>query len=357
MKRIEVHSHKPRVTAFLSNPNADKKKRYKVSVESLVVPAIESRILNTPLLVIKRRLLVPVGAAFDEDDLDLSDAQNFEFATFTPRNVRSLSHLAFQLNRFFHDFQLRITTAALSAHDVTLHEYDRVGTAFEQEVGADWYTLDKAPQVRAVVRSDGRLGFRFSVDFQKLFIVELTEEGQRIFGFKQYLAIDANGRWHENYLDEDGEPAFDLPAEADLQTQLVFTKSVFPFVDHRSELVVQCSLPLPTTGEGTESAGTFKRQLASYRFPEYQTQMEGGLEGSVLLRSMSEVREHSFELEKGLNTHNKFVVTGTDLQNFNILLVHRVHTWKTDKFVQTETEYEMPPESTFTLRMTVREVR
>ena len=357
MKRIEVHSHKPRVTAFLSAPNADKTKRYKVSVESLVVPAVESRILNVPLLEVKRRILEPgVAGAFDEDDLDLSPQDDYDFSTFTPQNVRSLSHLAFQLNRFFREFQLRITTAVLAPFDVVIHEYDRVGTEFEREIGADWYTLDKDPQVTAVVRSDGRLGFKFGVDFQKLFILELSGEGQRIFGFKKYLAVDPNGRWYEDYI-VDGEPAFDLPLEANLQTQLVFTESVFPFVDHRSELVVQCSLPLPMTGEGTESDGTFKRQLASYRFPEYETQMDGGLDGSVLMRSLSEVREHSFELEKGLNTHNKFVMTGTDLQNFNILLVHRVHTWKVDKFVQTESEYEMPPQSIFTLRLAVRQVR
>ena len=85
--------------------------------------------------------------------------------------------------------------------------------------------------------------------------------------------------------------------------------------------------------------------------------MDNGLGGDVLMRSLSEVREHSFELEKGLNTHNKFVITGTDLQNFNILLVHRTHTWKDDKFVQSESEYEMPPESVFTLRLTVRQVQ
>ena len=357
MKRIEVHSHKPRVTAFLSNPNADKTKRYKVSVESLVVPAVESRILNVPLIEVKRRVSAPDPLiAFDEDDLDLSGQVDYDFAIFTPQNVRSVSHLAFQLNRFFYEFQLRITTVVLSPFDATQHQYDRVGTVFEREIGADWYTLDKATHISAVVRSDGRLGFKFGTDFQKLFILKLTDEGQRIFGFKKFLAIDNNGRWHEDYIVDD-EPAFNLPPEANLKTQLVFTDSVFPFVDHRSELVVQCSLPLPTTGEGTESDGTFKRQLASYRFPEYETEMEGGLGGNILMRSLSEVREHSFELEKGLNTHNKFVITGTDLQNFNILLIHRVHTWKDNRFVQTESEYEMPPESIFTLRLTVRQVQ
>ena len=71
------------------------------------------------------------------------------------------------------------------------------------------------------------------------------------------------------------------------------------------------------------------------------------------MRSISEVREHLFEFEKG-PTHNKFVLTGTDMQNFNIQLIHRVHTYKNNKFVQTEREYEMPPESTFILRFSVK---
>ena len=84
--------------------------------------------------------------------------------------------------------------------------------------------------------------------------------------------------------------------------------------------------------------------------------MEVGLSNNTLQRSISEVRQHIFEFEKG-PTHNKFVLTGTDLQNFNVLLIHRVHTWKNNKFVQSETEYEMPAESTFILRFSVRQVK
>jgi len=240
MKRIEVHSHKPRVSVYLTSVNLEKDKRYKLAVEKLTVPAIESRILNTPLFEVGRRIRVPgVLVDFDEDSICL----DIGFEKFTPQNVRSLSHLAFQLNQFFKEFQLRITTAAMPIYDADDHEYSRVGTEFERELGADWYTLDKATQLSAVVRSDGRLGFKFGVDFQKLFILEFTEVGH-----------------------------------------------------------------------------------------------------------------HTFEFEKG-PTHNKFILTGTDLQNFNVLLVHRVHTWKTDKFVQSETEYEMPPESTFILRFSVRPVK
>ena len=368
MKRIEIHSHKPRVNVYLTSPNIEKDKRYKLAVERLTVPAIESRILNTPLFEVIRRLqpVFPV-ANFNHGDFLLTGLAE-EFRKFTPKNVRSLSHLAFQLNQFFEEFQLRITTAAMPAFDANIHEYARVGTEFARELGADWYILDKATQISAVVRSDGRIGFKFGVDFQKLFLLRFTEEGQRIFGFKEYLAIDNNGGWNSDYFVSEFIPyqfvggethynvAFDLPAVANLQTEMVFTESVFPFVDHRSELVVQCSLPLSTTAEGTEEQGTYKRQLVSYRFPEYETEMEVGLSNNTLQRSISEVRQHIFEFEKG-PTHNKFVLTGTDLQNFNVLLIHRVHTWKNNKFVQSETEYEMPAESTFILRFSVRQVK
>ena len=357
MKRIEVHSHHPRVNVYLTSVNIEKDMRYKLAIERLTVPAIESRILNTPLFEVVRRFKVILDAAaaalFDEDDLELGAS----FVTFIPQNVRSLSHLAFQLNRFFREFQQRITIADMDAFDGNVHEYDRVGTEFDQEADDDWYTLQKDTQVSAVVRSDGRLGFKFGQDFQKLFLLKMTAEGQRIFGFKEYLAIDNNGGWDSDYLDPVNElPAFNLPAQGNLQTELVFTESVFPFVDHRSELVVQCSLPLSTTGEGTEQQGTYKRQLVSYRFPEYETEMDVGLDNDTLMRSISEVRQHMFEFEKG-RTHNKFVLTGTDLQNFNVLLIHRVHTYKNNKFVQTETEYEMPPGSTFILRFSVRQVK
>jgi hypothetical protein len=350
MKRFEVHSHKPRVNVYLTSVNLDKHKRYKLAVEKLSVPAIESRILNTPLFEVMRRIRV-MAVPFNDGLLDL----DVHFAKFTPQNVRSLSHLASQVNQFFREFQLRITVAAMPVFNAARHEYNRVGTQFAQELAADWYTLNKETQVSVIVRSDGRLGFKFTPDFQKFFVLKFTEEGRRIFGFKDFLAIDNNGEWDSDYIQND-EPAYDLPPEADLQTEMVFTESVFPFVDHRSELVVQMSLPLSTTGEGTKHGGFYKRQLASYRFPEYETAMEVGLSNNTLMRSISEVRQHTFEFEKGA-THNKFILTGTDLQNFNVLLTHRVHTWKTDRFVQTETDYEMPPESTFILRFSVRPVQ
>jgi len=64
MKRIEIHSHEPRVNVYLSSQNADKAKRYTIAVENLSVPAIESRILNTPLFEIRRRF----GIEYPEDE-------------------------------------------------------------------------------------------------------------------------------------------------------------------------------------------------------------------------------------------------------------------------------------------------
>ena len=212
-------------------------------------------------------------------------------------------------------------------------------------------------------RSDGRIGFKFGVDFQKLFVLKFSEEGQRIFNVKTnkgYLAIDPAGNWKGQYFTDIAggftRYNYDLPAAAALQDEIYYTDTVFPFVDHRSEMVVQCSLPLSQTGEGTEQEGKYKRQLVSYRFPEYRTKMSTGVNGSVLHRAISEVREHTFEFETNLATHNKFILTGTDLQNFNILLVHRVHTYKDGKFVVSETPYEMPDQSTFVLRFAVRQV-
>ena len=107
MKRIEIHSHEPRVNVYLTSANLERDKRYKLAIEKLSVPAVESRILNTKLFEVKRRIrVIPPGGDFDEDDLDL----DFDFAKFTPQNVRSLSHLAFQLNKFLKIFKLPLKT-------------------------------------------------------------------------------------------------------------------------------------------------------------------------------------------------------------------------------------------------------
>ena len=373
MKRIEIHSHEPRVNVYLTSQNADKAKRYTIAVENLSVPAIESRILNTPLFEIRRRFGIEYPEDEPEDDSKLGIAEKYR--VFTPSNVRSLSHLVFQLNAFLKEFQLRMTTAGDAAfkdldengvYDDDIADFSRDGTEFDEEKAADWYTLEKDNHISAVCRSDGRIGFKFGVDFQKLFVFKFSDEGKRIFGIGDvngYFAIDANGDWGNNFLTYAPDDApdevhynLDLPPAADLETQLVFTESVYPFVDHRSELVVQCSLPLSQTGEGTEEQGTYKRQLVSYRFPEYETEMGVGLNGNVLNRTISEVRHHTFEFEKNTASHNEFILTGTDMQNFNIYLVHRVHTYKNNGFVLTETPYEMPERSTFILRLRLVQV-
>ena len=69
MKRIEIHSHEPRVNVYLTSANLERDKRYKLAIEKLSVPAVESRILNAKLFEVKRRIRVPgVAVDFDEDD-------------------------------------------------------------------------------------------------------------------------------------------------------------------------------------------------------------------------------------------------------------------------------------------------
>jgi len=267
----------------------------------------------------------------------------------------------YQMNLFFREMCMRLATVVIP-YNILQHQFARP-VAFNQQ-NVDWFSGLVNPDpietaLQAVFRPDGKIGFRFSVDGLKLFVIKLTDEGKRIFGRTQrYIALDAQGRFDENYFTD--HPILGLTANEDLpaavtQAYIFFCEnSMFSHVNYRHELVLQTSLPLENHVECDTNHSFYRRQLACYNFPDPETSM--GYTG-VLHRNLVETTQTRYTFESSLRTHNKFKISGTELQNFNLYLVSRSYEFDGAKYKQTEKPYPLNEDTFYTVQFALIPVK
>jgi len=344
MKRVKITSQTARTHVNLTYPTVDPNKQYTITVEKLTVPVLNSLVMNEALFTVERRLAA--GVTTDKTNIDLGVP-----ATFTPKSVRNVSHLLYQMNMFFRELMLRLVTTNIP-HNNAIHQYT-IPNNFLQQAGVDWYSgvVDPgeliATAISATFRTDGRIGIYFREDASKLFVLHLTEVGKRIFGTSQdWLGANAAGQFHQapfySHADNPYVPpapisvtvsACPLPLDvADYED--VAPDSLFSHMQYRHELVITTSLPLENTVECDQNRSFYRRQLASYRFPTSEPSMQYGT-----TRKLMEVTETLTTFENNLTTHNRFILTGSDLQNFNMYLKVRRYELKDGLYVQTEDDY------------------
>ena len=358
MKRVQINSRQSDTNVLLTSPTLDPNKTYTLTVEKLIVPALDSLLLSDTLFTIERRLLNGLNLFGGNESLPLDD----EFTTFTPQNVRTASQLLYQMNLFFSEMCKRLATVVIG-YNIGVHQFI-VPPAFSPVQAVDWYTELVNPEpiqtaLQAVFQPDGKIGFRFSVDGVKLFVIRLTSEGKRIFGrTSNYIAVDNNGNFTLDY--DVGillpQVALDLPAQITDAYILICDNSLFSHINYRHELVLETSLPLDNTVEVDTDHSFYRRQLAAYRFPDHNTSMKYT---AVRDRSLVEQSQTMYVFEHDLKTHNKFKVYGTDLQNFNFYLRSRRYEYDTNtrKYKQTSTPYELHNDTFYTVQLALRPIK
>jgi hypothetical protein len=277
--------------------------------------------------------------------------------------------LVYQLNLFLRELCQRLATVNIP-FDPLQHQYNvaGVGSTFVTQ-NVDWYSglANQEPiisSLQAVFRPDGKIGFKFSADGLKLFVLKLTDDGQRIFNRTlRYIALDAQGTFESQYAaivppGVNEEALIDLRAET-LAAPLVayvkyFDNSLFSHVNYRRELVIQTSLPLQSNVECDTNRSFYRRQLAAYQFPGPNTSMKYT---SVVLRTLLEESQTMYSFETSLKTHNTFRLHGTELQNFHLYLVNRSYVLENGKYKQVETPYELHDDTFWTVQFAIRTVK
>jgi len=355
--RIQLNSRDSNIDVYKTLPSAELNKRYVIRVEQLTIPAMsDGLIFNQELFTVERRCVLTtihtVGYVVQPT------VQLQVPATFIPQNVKTVSQLAYQMNAFFRQLFLRLLTAAQAFADGA--DYFDITEEFARQEDEDWYRLPAAiyegagAAIEGIYRSDGKIGFKFSVSGQKLFVLRMTDEGKRIFGWQhRYIAIDANGRFTP-YVNDAGLVMSTLP-DPNLTEAIVgvMANSIFNHGHYRHEIVVLTTLPLQQYVECDQNSAQFKSQLASYRYPNesIQTEYRG-----TLFKILKESRSNVYVFEHANRTHNEFLLTGTDLQNFHVRLVVRNYKWNETKqqFIIDEKPYPLPPDSLWTITFKVR---
>jgi len=264
------------------------------------------------------------------------------------------------MNLFFREMCMRLATVVIPYNNA-IHQF-AIPVAFTRQI-VDWFTgLNNAGPIetalQAVFRPDGKIGFRFSVDGLKLFVLKLTDEGKRIFGRTQrYLALDEDGLFEEDYdtfFLGHAEANEDLPAAVTESYIFFCDNSMFSHVNYRHELVLKTSLPLETHVECDTDHSIYRHQLASYKFPDPDTRMD--YYGSTG-RDLVETTQTRYTFEKSLRTHNAFKITGTSLQNFTLYLISRSYEYDGERYKQTEKPYSLHEDTFYTVQFALRPVQ
>jgi len=367
--RVQLNSKTYKVDVFKSMPSLDINKRYIVKVERLTVPAQSGGlILNQPLFTVERRLTENTqysNIVADVTNYNANVALPVNM-TFTPQDVRTAPQLLSQMNNFFRRNLLSIITGT-----VPLPENNQVYAVpdeFTEEAKFDdWYemldTVVGAPVqtgLQAVYRSDGRFGIKFSVDAQKVFVIKLTDEGKRIFGFsREYVAVDVNETFTTDYLVRTEVPPLIeytvVIGEPDNTDSIicVFDNNIFNHGHYRHELVLRTTLPLKIYLECDHKKAYSKNQLASYRYPHERMKCEYD---GTLYKVLKETRKNRYMFEQSTKTHNEFLLTSTQLQNFHVRLMQRNYKWDAvqNTFEISEVPYALPEESLWTLQLAIK---
>lgn len=362
--RVQLNSKTYNIDVFKKFPSLDIQKSYVLKVESAHIPAVDTGLIaNEPLFTLERRFL-------DDTEYKENEARFDTDMSFTPQNVRTGTQLVFQINKFLDRAILKLLTSGeLNNNNNDLADVpDNFNIDLALPEQNDWYTLlldgtvvlDDATQVsqiekclRCILRTDGRIGFRFTPDAWSFFVIRLTDSAKRIFGFEHdSVAIDENGQFTA-YLD-DGDTHTTPPVSEENYT-LFFDNSIFSNEKYRHEIVVTTTLPLQPYIDCDSTHATFQSQLCTYRYPNNTLKEEYF---DTYFKRITEARDRNFVFEHANKTHNLFVLKGTQLQNFHVKLLLRSYEYdfNSNKYKRVEINYPLIDDAFWSITLNVRAI-
>ena len=193
----------------------------------------------------------------------------------------------------------------------------------------------------------------------------LTDAGKKLFGrTRRYIAVNENGFFKSGpvYDVEEivvGVETFTicpLPGQAALTAangyEYTTDKSMYSHISYRNELVIDTSLPLHNAVECDGNKTHYKRQLASYRFPSTEPTLRYDYNG----RHLEEKGVTKYTFETSRNTHNTFIITGTELQNFHLYLITRNYEYIDGAYIQKDTPYPLSEDAYYTIQLAIKQI-
>ena len=371
--RIEINSKTASVDIYKQLPSADPNTKYALTVENVTVPPMtHGMVLNSPLFTIERRLKNDATLDTEQESVAL----DYEM-TFTPRDVQTVGQLAFQMNEFLQIGFIKNLQLGLNNYDTDDHpelprfdlldaELQHIADHLLPELAGDWYDIlinqsfTNKNLIQVVLTPSGHIGFKFSKFAQVFFVINLTDEGKRIFGWDHsHIAVD-NGVAKLPYIEiQGGLKTVILPDPTNTPPTdevIVMLEKVSQHVSYRNELVITTSLPLPMVLQSEEKKTKFKPQFVSYRYQLAPTKIQWE---STYFQTRKESRQNVYQFEKSNRTHNSFLLTGTELQNFHLRLVSRNHVYNklSNDFDIKDVPYPLPDESYWSISIKYHKIK
>ena len=368
IKRVQLNSRKSKIDVFKRFPQLDLAKVYALKIEYLTIPPINTGlILNKPLFSIERRGML--GEQPCDDEFVTEDEYLIDGGEFIPTNVKNTTDLVYQINVFFRRFFAKLRSGripALPQGGAHIGIYPQENTHAEHPiVPANWHDLLSpfvAQNIRNIVESfqcciydSGKIGFRMSAQAQLFLVIKLTDEGMRIFGSDvHYLAPTVNGDF--NYVDEATQNVIGDRYLGAQTYERRLNNSIFVHEEYRNEIVINTTLPVPPYIECNGTHAKVRQQLVSYRYPKDTLNIEYV---DIMHKTLSYQRKELLFFEQNSRTHNSFIMTGTELQNFHLHLMLRKYEFQSQSndFVITETDYPVNDDSMWTMMLSVVEIK
>ena len=373
--RIQLDSFTSDIRVYKNMPSTKPNNQYRVAVESLVVPRVCDNLSfdGQDLFTVYRRI---ERGTPDEEKLDEYEYSNSPLtadvnvnATFVPVNCESVGQVLWQCNTFFEELMLKLISKGMTNRDWNAYNITGISISddFTPQPNADWHTTVRESNeghraqhsIQVRFREDGRIGFRFTEDAMQLFVIRLTDLGQRVFSWpNRFIAWHpSTGSFREPYAEEGANgDVIQQPVVPDVLdgTTVFMDGSLYDTVEIRHELVLATDVPVPPIVQFTQDVEKLSNQIASYRYsitPETMSYNFG--EKLMGLKSTS---SNILILEDTTPSSNSFYLSHTDMQNFHVNLVSRDYKYVNGEYVMTEEKYKLPDNSYWYMTLAITPV-
>ena len=338
MKRLQINSIKAETSVYKRFPTLDIAQRYNMRVEQFTLPCNLNPQFEEEIYRLERRGRTGSGVLVAGPANLTKDHFKVPYPEFIPKNCRNVKDLIWQINNHLNIFFSQLRSGKIEAFDDEKECEDHHAEWKAETPAGDWrdkYFDAKKPGIQATLQPNGSIGFVFDVFAQAFLVLRLTDFGKRVLGWpNRYIAPTDTGSAN-NYYDEQKDEVLNGPA--DNQTWVQLDNSLFHHDTYHDEVIVYTSLPVTTTVRCENNTINLKSYLMTYRYPD----SKHTLSYTGQLSEYQNKKHTRLIFENNQKTHNEFILTGSELQNFKIhvKLRRRVYDHVTDKFIYEEIDY------------------
>jgi hypothetical protein len=335
LKRIQLNSRTNRIDVFQRFPLLEVDKKYILTIDNVYIPPLDVGFIpNQPLFSLERRGrpdTQPCGAV--GPDFTTSDEFKIVQSIFTPDKCKNSVELVYQINYFLRKFFSKMNTGIIPQFDDE-KEIEDQPELFQPVANKDWFeemnneNFALKNSIQCELKDSGVLSFKFTAAVQAFIVIKFTELGKKVLGSdKIYFApmqVEIDEKF--DYFNEQTRVVRGEAYQGIDDNVGILNRSVFGQNEYRPEIVITTTLPVQNTTECNANHAKVRSQLTTYRYPTDKLNVGYNM---VKFKHFSYSTPNRLLFEQNNRTNNKFMLTGTELQNFHLVLSLRQFEYNT----------------------------